>query len=65
MPRTAPKTPQLDMFEAFGLEPHTEPAQAPKMPDIDETPLPLITAAKWGFKLQYQDVDGVRYYAAR
>lgn len=64
MPRTAPKQAQLSMFEALGLEPHTDPAQAPKMPDIDETPLPLITAAKWGFKLQYQDVDGVRYYAA-
>ncbi|MGL4996298.1 MAG: hypothetical protein ACRC6G_09050, partial [Deefgea sp.] len=61
MPRNAPKPPQLDMFEAFGLEPSVTPAQAPEQAGL---PLPLITADKWGFKLQWHDVDGVRYYAA-
>lgn len=58
MPRTAPKTPQLDMFEAFGLEPHTDPPQALKASEVDRRPLPLIIAGANDFKLQWTEDNG-------
>ncbi len=33
------------------------------IPNLDSTPLPLIVATNWNFKLNYHDVDGDLFYA--